>query len=45
MRLVLMEAGKDIKASQEEKFEIVIGLAKGELKAADIAKWLREKMR
>lgn len=45
MRLVLMEAGKDIKASQEEKFEIVIGLAKGELKAADIAKWLRERMR
>lgn len=45
MRLVLMEAGKDIKASQEEKFEMVIGVAKGELKAADIAIWLRERMK
>jgi death on curing protein len=45
MRLVLMDAGKDIMASQEEKFEMVIGAAKGELKAADIAKWLRERMK
>ena len=45
MRLVLMEAGKDIKASQEEKFEMVIGVAKGELKSADIAIWLRERMK
>jgi death on curing protein len=45
MRLVLMEAGKDIKASQEEKFEMVIGVAKGELNAADIAKWLRGRMK
>lgn len=44
MRLVLMEAGKDIKASQEEKYEMVIGVAKGELNAADIVKWLRERM-
>jgi death-on-curing protein len=45
MRLVLMEAGKDIKASQEEKYEMVIGVAKGELNAADIAKWLRERVK
>lgn len=44
MRLVLMEAGKDIKASQEEKYEMVIGVAKGGLNAADIVKWLRERM-
>lgn len=45
MRLVLMEAGKDIKASQEEKYKMVVGVAKGELHAADIAKWLRERIK
>jgi death-on-curing protein len=45
MRLVLMKAGKEIKASQDEKYEMVIGVAKGELNASDITKWLKYRVR
>ena len=40
MRLVLLEAGLDIRATEEEKYEFVISIAKGELKFPGICNWI-----
>jgi death-on-curing protein len=40
MRLVLLEAGLDIRATEEEKYEFVISIAKGELKFSGICSWI-----
>lgn len=40
MRLLLMENNYDLKSSQDEKYNFVISIAKGEYKFDDIVKWL-----
>jgi len=40
MRLLLLEKGYDIRATEDEKYSFVIGIALGELKTDDIIKWL-----
>jgi len=40
MRLLLLEAGLDIKATEDEKYEFVISIAKGELKFEGICDWI-----
>ncbi|HTB32574.1 MAG TPA: type II toxin-antitoxin system death-on-curing family toxin [Bacteroidia bacterium] len=40
MRLLLLEKGYDIRATEDEKYSFVIGIALGELKTDDIRKWL-----
>ena len=45
MRMVLLEAEIDFEAAQEEKYELVIRVAKGELNSSDIAEWLKEKIK
>lgn len=45
MRMILLEAGLDINASQEEKYDLVIGVAKGDLDHLRIAQWISEKIK
>ncbi|MCB9283151.1 MAG: type II toxin-antitoxin system death-on-curing family toxin [Lewinellaceae bacterium] len=45
MRLVLLESGKDFEASQEEKYQLVIMVAKGDLNSAGITQWIRERLK
>jgi len=40
MRLLLLESGLDISATENEKFEFVLAIAKGELKFSGICDWL-----
>lgn len=40
MRLWLLQNGFDVKATQEEKYLFVIGIASGESDIKDISKWL-----
>lgn len=44
MRLVLFEQGYDVNANQKEKYNFVIGIAKGNLKYVNILKWIKEKL-
>lgn len=44
MRLVLMEAKKDINASQDEKYEFVIKIASSAYDFDDIKDWLNRKV-
>jgi death-on-curing protein len=45
MRLILMESGLDIEASDEEKYLFVIGIAKGELKLNEICNWIKKNLK
>lgn len=42
MRLQLINAGLDLKASQDEKYELVIGVASGKWDQGEILDWLHE---
>lgn len=42
MRLVLMNFGKDIDATQDEKYDFVIFVASGQLDFQQIATWIRQ---
>ena len=42
MRLLLLEFGKDIKASQEEKYGFVTDVASGQLSFDQIVVWIRQ---
>ena len=42
MRLVLMNYGYDVKASQQEKYNFVIGIASGQTSFDDIVNWLTQ---
>ena len=44
MRLVLMQFGKDIKSTQDEKYDFVIGVASGERDFQGIVTWLTDHM-
>jgi death-on-curing protein len=41
MRLFLMEEGLDIEATEDEKYNFVIAIAKGDFKYPDICKWIK----
>jgi death-on-curing protein len=45
MRLLLLDEGLDIKATEDEKFEFVIAIAQGNLKFADICQWITKKLK
>ncbi len=44
MRLLLMHAGQDILASQDEKYDFVIQVASGELDFDGIKSWLKSRL-
>lgn len=44
MRLTLMKYGLDISADQDDKYEFVINIAKGDLKFNRILEWLKDKL-
>ena len=41
MRLVLLNSGIDIQASEDEKYEFVINIASGQMKKDAILKWIK----
>lgn len=45
MRLLLMDYGFDISASQEEKYDFVIKIAKGEYRYENILDWIIQKIK
>lgn len=44
MRLVLLELGFDISATQNEKYEMTIAASKGKLKNEEIKLWIKNKL-
>jgi death-on-curing protein len=44
-RLLLLKSGLDIKATQQEKYEMVISVSKGEWKIGQIKDWLTQRCR
>jgi len=44
MRLVLLESGFDISATQNEKYEMTIAASKGDLKNEGIKLWIKDKL-
>jgi len=45
MRLLLLESGIDINATENEKYDFVIAIAKGELKYDGICSWLQSEQK
>ena len=45
MRLILLKAGVDIEAGQEDKYDFVISIAKGERGFEDIKQWIEERLK
>ena len=45
MRLLLMQDGLDVFASEDEKYGFVIGIAKGQLAYNEIVNWLNDKVK
>lgn len=43
MRLVLMNFGKDIQATQDEKYDFVISVASGQLDFQEIITWIKQR--
>ncbi len=44
MRFLLMKSGKDIKASEEEKYNFVINIASGKLNIDEIKDWIKVRL-
>ena len=44
MRLILIRYGKDIKASQDDKYKFVIGISKGEIRLPQIKEWIKQRL-
>jgi death-on-curing protein len=44
MRMTLLEYGMDINVSQDEKFDFILTIAKGELKFDEIRNWIKIKL-
>jgi death-on-curing protein len=42
MRLILLESGMDINATEDEKYDFVIAIAKSELKFQGICNWIEK---
>lgn len=45
MRLILLENGSDIYATQEEKYDMVISASTGEFRYVEIKDWLESRVR
>lgn len=45
MRLVLLQANLDFKATEEEKYKFVIATSKGEYRFEEIRKWLKDHLK
>jgi len=41
-RLILMENEMDVEASQEDKYQFVMAISKGEMDYNDIVEWINE---
>ena len=44
MRLTLIKYGKDINASQDDKYKFVIGISKGEIRLPQIKEWIKQRL-
>jgi death-on-curing protein len=44
MRLILMQSGHDLRATQDEKYDFVIGVASSQLAFPEIVGWIKEKL-
>lgn len=44
MRLILIENGIDIKATEDEKFEFILEVAKGKLKFEQVKIWIKARL-
>lgn len=44
MRLLLLNSGVDISATQDEKYEFVMAIAKGEYHLNDIIRWIKKRI-
>ncbi|WP_158859351.1 type II toxin-antitoxin system death-on-curing family toxin [Lunatibacter salilacus] len=44
MRLVLMNFGKDIQATQEDKYDFIIAIASGKLDFSEIVTWIKKRV-
>lgn len=42
MRSLLMLHGKDLAATEDEKYDFVVGIAAGHIKTAEIVAWLSD---
>lgn len=45
MRLLLLNEGMDIEASEDEKYSFVIGIAEGKLEIDEIKEWISSKIK
>jgi death-on-curing protein len=45
MRLLLMDYGFDISASQDDKYDFVIKIAKGDYRNSDIINWINKRIK
>jgi death-on-curing protein len=44
MRLLLMQSGKDLQATQDEKYDFIISIASGQLAFPEIVAWIQNKL-
>lgn len=44
MRLILMQFGKDITATQDEKYSFVIEVASGQMEFNEIVNWIKKRV-
>jgi death on curing protein len=44
MRLTLLETGSDIEATENEKYQFVISIARGDIKYKEICIWIKSKL-
>ncbi len=44
MRYLLLESGRDIQASKNEKYELVIGVAEGKISFEEIQNWIKNRI-
>lgn len=44
MRLLLLQAGQDVRATQDEKYDFVISIASGQIDFPEIVAWIKNKL-
>ncbi|HET9505043.1 MAG TPA: type II toxin-antitoxin system death-on-curing family toxin [Hymenobacter sp.] len=44
MRLLLLQAGQDLQATQDEKYDFVISIASGQIAFPEIVTWIQSKL-
>ena len=44
MRLLLMQSGEDLQATQDEKYDFVISIASGQIAFPEIVAWIHNKL-